>query len=157
MSAKRVIESPLRGRFADRQAVVGGPGHDHQCHTDRGQARQQIGGLPRELAFQQLGKLIMLHVCQSGHPLAQLDTVTFDDQHAHRRLAFSAHASKLPRSEYLRSTQLWQAESYLALFEMVRAVLDWTTLPRQLIKRELAKGELVEFMKEVLSTEREWV
>lgn len=29
VSAKRVIESPLRGRFADRQAVVGGPGHDH--------------------------------------------------------------------------------------------------------------------------------
>lgn len=99
----------------------------------------------------------MLHVCQSGHPLAQLDTVMFDDQHAHRRQAFSAHASKLPSSEYLRSTQLWQAESYLALFEMVRAVLDWTTLPRQLIKRELAKGELVEFMKEVLLTEREWV
>lgn len=29
VSAKRVIESPLRVRFADRQAVVGGPGHDH--------------------------------------------------------------------------------------------------------------------------------
>ncbi|MCY0106779.1 hypothetical protein NQF78_00510 [Pseudomonas monsensis] len=50
----------------------------------------------------------MLHACQPSHPLAQLDTVTFGDQRANRRLAFSAHASKLPSSEYLRSTQLWQ-------------------------------------------------
>ncbi|MEE1866771.1 LysR family transcriptional regulator [Pseudomonas auratipiscis] len=101
-------------------------------------------GYAKELAFQQLGKLIMLHVCHPGHPLAQLPTVTFDDLHVHRRLAFSAHASKLPSSEYLRSTQLWQAESYLALLEMVRAGLGWTTLPRQLIQRELERGELVE-------------
>ncbi len=82
--------------------------------------------------------------CNPEHPLAQLDNVTFDDLHVHRRLAFSAHASKLPSSEYLRSTQLWQAESYLALLEMVRAGLGWATLPRQLVQRELAKGELVE-------------
>jgi DNA-binding transcriptional LysR family regulator len=101
-------------------------------------------GYPKELAFQQLGKLIMLHVCHPDHPLAQLDTVTFEDLHVHRRLAFSAHANKLPSSEYLRSTQLWQAENYLALLEMVRAGLGWATLPRQLIQRELARGELVE-------------
>lgn len=101
-------------------------------------------GYPQELEFQQLGKLIMLHVCHPDHPLAQLDSVTFDDLHVHRRLAFSAHANKLPSSEYLRSTQLWQAENYLALLEMVRAGLGWATLPRQLIQRELAKGKLVE-------------
>lgn len=101
-------------------------------------------GYPRELEFQQLGKLIMLHVCHPQHPLAQLQTVTFDDLHVHRRLAFSAHADKLPSSEYLRATQLWQAENYLALLEMVRAGLGWATLPRQLIQRELANGELVE-------------
>lgn len=101
-------------------------------------------GYPQELAFQQLGKLIMLHVCHPQHPLAQMKSVTFDDLHVHRRLAFTAHASKLPSSEYLRSTQLWQAESYLALLEMVRAGFGWTTLPRQLIQRELARGELVE-------------
>lgn len=101
-------------------------------------------GYRQELMFQQLGKLIMLHVCHPQHPLAQMESVTFDDLHVHRRLAFTAHASKLPSSEYLRSTQLWQAESYLALVEMVRAGFGWTTLPRQLIQRELARGELVE-------------
>lgn len=101
-------------------------------------------GYRQELMFQQLGKLIMLHVCHPQHPLAQMESVTFDDLHVHRRLAFTAHASKLPSSEYLRSTQLWQAESYLALLEMVRAGFGWTTLPRQLIQRELARGELVE-------------
>lgn len=99
---------------------------------------------PRELEFQQLGKLIMVHVTHPRHPLAQLEQVSFADLHAHRRLAFSAHASKLPSSEYLRATQMWQAESYLALLEMVRAGLGWATLPRQLIHRELANGELIE-------------
>lgn len=101
-------------------------------------------GYPQELEFQQMGKLIMLHVCHPEHPLARLDSVTFDDLHGHRRLAFSAHADKLPSSEYLRCSQLWQAENYLALLEMVRAGLGWATLPRQLIQRELANGELVE-------------
>jgi len=101
-------------------------------------------GYAKELEFQQMGKLIMSHVCHPDHPLAQLERVRFDDLHIHRRLAFSAHTSKLPSSEYLRSTKVWQAESYLALLEMVRAGLGWATLPRQLILRELAAGELVE-------------
>lgn len=99
---------------------------------------------PRELEFQQLGKLIMVHVTHPRHPLAALPTVHFADLHMHRRLAFSAHANKLPSSEYLRATQMWQAESYLALMEMVRSGLGWATLPRQLIHRELDSGELVE-------------
>ncbi|MGH8381506.1 LysR family transcriptional regulator [Pseudomonas sp.] len=101
-------------------------------------------GYAKGLEFQQLGKLIMLHVCHPQHPLAQLETVTFDDLHVYRRLAFSAHADKLTSSEYLRSTQLWQAESYLALLELVCAGLGWATLPRQLIQRELNNGELIE-------------
>lgn len=32
----------------------------------------------------------------------------------------------------------------MALVEMVRAGLGWATLPRQLVQRELAAGELVE-------------
>lgn len=99
---------------------------------------------PPQLEFQQMGKLIMLHVCHPAHALAKLSSVTFEDLHVHRRLASSAHAEKLPSSEYLRSTRIWQAENYLALLEMVRAGLGWATLPRQLIQRELANGELVE-------------
>lgn len=103
---------------------------------------------PQELEFQQLGKLIMAHVCHAGYALAQSERVGFADLHAHRRLAYVAHAHKLPSSEYLRAGQVWQAESYLALVEMVRAGLGWATLPRQLIQRELASGELVELQLE---------
>jgi len=99
---------------------------------------------PPEIEFVQLGKLIMVHVTHPSHPLAALDTVTFSDLHAYRRLAFSAHANKLPTTEYLRATRTWQAESYLALWEMVRNGLGWATLPRQLIREALDKGELVE-------------
>ncbi|MFI8480132.1 LysR family transcriptional regulator [Pseudomonas sp. NPDC078700] len=99
---------------------------------------------PKGLEFMQLGKLIMVHITHPDHPLAKQKQVSFADLHAHRRLAFSAHADKLPSSEYLRSTQIWQAESYLAILEMARAGLGWATLPRQLILRELNNGELVE-------------
>lgn len=99
---------------------------------------------PPELDFLQLGKLIMVHVAHPSHPLASLDSVSFADLHAYRRLAFSAHASKLPTTEYLRATRTWQAESYLALMEMVGSGLGWATLPRQLIRNELDTGELVE-------------
>ncbi|WP_085600497.1 LysR family transcriptional regulator [Pseudomonas sp. B10(2017)] len=103
---------------------------------------------PPELAFQQLGKLIMTHVCKPGFALARQCPVSFADLNAHRRLAFAAHADKLPSSEYLRAGQLWQAESYLALVEMVRAGLGWATLPRQLVQRELESGQLVELQLE---------
>ncbi|WP_259754965.1 LysR family transcriptional regulator [Pseudomonas sp. GCEP-101] len=103
---------------------------------------------PQALAFQQLGKLIMAHVCHATFPLARRAQVGFADLHAYRRLAYVAHAQKLPSSEYLRAAQVWRAESYLALVEMVRAGLGWATLPRQLIQRELAAGELVELQLE---------
>lgn len=101
-------------------------------------------GYARELDFVQMGKLVMVHVAARSHPLAALQqTVSFADLHRHRRLAFSAHSERLPTTEYLGATQCWRAESYLALLEMTRAGLGWTTLPRRLIQRELESGELV--------------
>lgn len=105
-------------------------------------------GYPPELAFQQLGKLIMTHVCHPQFALARQCPVSFADLNAHRRLAFFAHADKLPSSEYLRAGQLWRAESYLALVEMVRGGLGWATLPRLLVQRELESGQLVELQLE---------
>jgi DNA-binding transcriptional LysR family regulator len=99
---------------------------------------------PRDLGFAQMGKLILAHVAHRDHPLACRDSVSFAELRSHRRLAFSAHNDTLPSTEYLDSARCWQAESYLALLEMVRAGLGWTTLPRQLILRELEAGELVE-------------
>ncbi len=105
-------------------------------------------GYPSELNFTQLGRLVMVHITHPDHPLAEMEKVSFSDLHIHRHLAFSAHANKLPTTEYLRATKVWQAESYLALIEMVRAGLGWATLPRQLIHRELEQGDLVELQLE---------
>jgi DNA-binding transcriptional LysR family regulator len=99
---------------------------------------------PDDLAFTQLGRLVLTHVVCREHPLARLDKVTFADLHIHRRLVFSAHSQGLPTSEYLNATCSWRAESYLALLEMTRSGLGWATLPRQLILAELERGELVE-------------
>ncbi|MBB3213399.1 DNA-binding transcriptional LysR family regulator [Herbaspirillum sp. Sphag1AN] len=99
---------------------------------------------PDDLAFTQLGRLVLTHVVCKEHPLASLGKVRFSDLHVHRRLAFSAHSHGLSTSEYLDATCCWRAGSYLTLLEMTRAGLGWTTLPRQLILAELARGELVE-------------
>ncbi|MCW3478349.1 LysR family transcriptional regulator [Neisseriaceae bacterium JH1-16] len=105
-------------------------------------------GYPRELGFAQLGKLILAHVAHRDHPLAQQAIVRFTDLHSARYLVFRAHQRKLPSSEYLEATRCWQAESYLALLEMTRSGLGWSTLPRRLIERELASDELVELQLE---------
>jgi len=98
----------------------------------------------RDLAFRQLGKLILVHVVSRDHPLARETTVDFGTLRQHRRLAFSAHSNTLPSTEYLESTQEWKAENYLVLLEMMRAGLGWTTLPRQLVRDGIARGEFVE-------------
>ena len=99
---------------------------------------------PREIEFVQLGKLVLSHVAARTHPLAQQHEVSFADLRRHRRLSFSAHSERLPTTEYLQAARRWRAENYQALLEMVRVGLGWATLPRQLILRELADGDLVE-------------
>jgi len=126
----------------------------HPLHGDvsalvkQGEAQLGIGfaqpGYAHELDFVQMGKLVMAHVAARGHPLAAMATVNFTDLHRNRRLAFSAHSERLPTTEYLGATRCWRAESYLALLEMTHAGLGWATLPRRLVQRELADGELVE-------------
>ncbi|MDT8894396.1 LysR family transcriptional regulator [Halomonas sp. I1] len=99
---------------------------------------------PETLAFTQLGKLVMAHVCHHDHPLAHFDPVSFTELRSHRHLVFSSHDNTLPSSEYLRATKTWKAESYFALIEMTKHGLGWATLPRQLVRRELEEGVLVE-------------
>jgi len=98
----------------------------------------------RELGFVQMGKLVMAHVAAADHPLGRMERVGFGELRRHRRLVFSAHSERLPSSEYLGATRRWQAESHQALLEMARAGLGWATLPRLLVLRELAAGDLVE-------------
>lgn len=146
------LMAPLR-EFAERFASVD-LDIRHPSHGDvadlvlRGQADLGVAfaqpAYARDLGFAQMGKLILTHVARHDHPLAQLPHVGFAELRAHRRLVFSAHNKRLPSTEYLEATHCWQAENYLALLEMTRAGLGWTTLPRQLILRELAAGEFVE-------------
>lgn len=99
---------------------------------------------PEHLRFHQMGKLVMTHVAHRDHPLGEIQRPTFDDLRGHRHLAYIAHSSALPTSEYLQSAQTWHADSYDALVPLARSGIGWATLPRQLILPEIASGELVE-------------
>lgn len=147
-----VVLEPLR-EFAQRFPYVNvNIQHPYQGNVSalvaNGTAAFGIGfaqaNYPDDLAFTQLGRLVLTHVVCKDHPLAQQNKVTFGDLHVHRRLVFSAHSHGLPTSEYLDATCCWRAESYLALMEMTRSSLGWTTLPRQLVLGELARGEFIE-------------
>lgn len=102
-------------------------------------------GYPQALEFQQVGRLHLVHACRPDHPLAQRNPLSADDLQQHRRLCASSLPSQQPpSSEYLRCLRLWQVQDQHALLEMLRAGLGWAALPRQLVQRELARGELVE-------------
>ena len=128
------IRTPDRGRIAD--LLIEG---DIDLAITFAQS-----SYPRHIQFSQLGKLILTHVVHRDHPLASRREISFLELKKHRRLSFSAHKNQLPTTEYLDANQTWEAESYLVLVELVKAKLGWTTLPRQLIKPEIERGELVE-------------
>ena len=98
----------------------------------------------RSVGFVQMGKLVMSHVVSADHALAKPKRVSFALLRRHRRLVFSALGERLPSSEYLAAPRCWQAVSYTALLEMVKAGIGWATLPRTMILRELQEGQLVE-------------
>ncbi len=102
-------------------------------------------GYPPALEFQQVGRLALLHLCHPDHPLAHREHLGLADLQQHRRLATPGLGNEQPpSSDYLRCPRLWQAQDELALLELLRAGLGWAALPRQLVQRELARGELVE-------------
>lgn len=147
-----ILVTPLR-EFAQRYPHINLTMRHHQAGNasalvQEGMASLGIGfaqrNYPDELAFTQLGRLVLTHVVAHDHPLARQGVIGFADLHIHRRLAFSAHFHSLPTSEYLHATCCWQAESYLALLDMAKAGLGWTSLPRQMILGEIERGELVE-------------
>lgn len=97
-----------------------------------------------ECKFTQLGKLIMVHVISADHPLAKKIPVSFQDLHAWRHIVMTTHDNKLSTIEYLKSPQLWLAESYNAITEAALSGLGWATLPKMMVQKELNKGTLVE-------------
>lgn len=103
---------------------------------------------PEKLSFVQMGKLVMSHVVSKHHPLSKKSKISFADLREHRRLVYRAHINRLPTSEYLGSVHTWEAESFGALLELVKAGLGWTSLPRSMVEDELEKGELIELLLE---------
>lgn len=113
-----------------------------------GQARLGVmfarSPLPTELAFTQLGRLVLTHVVSAGHPLARLAAVDYADLHRYRRLSYRHFGDPLPSEAYLDSNLCWHADSDLTLLQMVCAGLGWATLPRRTVAGHLQRGELVE-------------
>ncbi|WP_244175073.1 LysR family transcriptional regulator [Pantoea conspicua] len=96
------------------------------------------------IQFTQLGKVVMVHVVNVDHPLAQQIPVSFADLHNWRHITFGSQDKKIATTEYLGSPMLWRVESYSAMLDAALAGLGWASLPREFVNRELQDGKLVE-------------
>ncbi|ADU72014.1 transcriptional regulator, LysR family (plasmid) [Pantoea sp. At-9b] len=96
------------------------------------------------IEFAQLGKLIMVHVVSSQHPLAQRLPVSFADLHRWRHITFGEQQKTISTTEYLGSPMTWRVESYNAMIDAAIAGLGWASLPRIFVQRELEQGVLTE-------------
>jgi DNA-binding transcriptional LysR family regulator len=128
------IREPLHG---DVEAMV----HSGEAHL--GIALTRAVDADR-IQFRQLGKLTMVHVFSTAHPLAQRIPVSFADLHQYRHIAFGRQQRPIATTEYLTSPSIWRMESYGAILEATLAGLGWASLPHQFVRRELERGTLVE-------------
>lgn len=96
------------------------------------------------IEFVQLGKLIMVHVVSSEHPLAKCLPVSFADLHRWRHITFGEQQKTIPSTEYLGSPLIWRVESYNAMIDATLAGLGWASVPRIFVQRELEEGILTE-------------
>lgn len=96
------------------------------------------------IEFIQLGKLIMVHVVSSDHPLSKQLPVSFLDLHRWRHITFGEQQKKIPTTEYLSSPLVWRVESYSSMIDATIAGLGWSSIPRIFVQRELEDGVLTE-------------
>lgn len=94
--------------------------------------------------FMQLGKVVMVNVASSKHPLAGKIPVSFADLHHYRQIAFGFAEHPIATTEYLSSASAWRMESYNTMLDAVQAGLGWASIPRECIATELEAGSLVE-------------
>ncbi|MGH8440271.1 MAG: LysR family transcriptional regulator, partial [Pseudomonas sp.] len=89
--------------------------------------------MPPALERRALGKVEMVTVCAVNHPLAQLGQVNRQQLARHRQLLIAPQESGYPGGEPI-SPQIWRADSFYAMAELLMRGLGWAWLPRHVVQ-----------------------
>jgi DNA-binding transcriptional LysR family regulator len=101
--------------------------------------------IPAELERRALGRVEMVTVCPSGHPLAGEPRVSRQQLARHRQLLIAVQSSGFPGGEAI-SPHIWRADSFYMIAELLRCGLGWAWLPRHVVQYPAYQGSMVELV-----------
>jgi DNA-binding transcriptional LysR family regulator len=103
--------------------------------------------MPPSLERRALGRVEMVTVCAVNHPLAQLTRVNRQQLARHRQLLIAPQESGYPGGEPI-SPQIWRADSFYAMAELLMRGLGWAWLPRHVVQYPTYHAQMVELCSE---------
>ncbi|MEE1868678.1 LysR family transcriptional regulator [Pseudomonas auratipiscis] len=99
--------------------------------------------MPQALERRALGRVEMVTVCAVNHPLAQLGRINRQQLARHRQLLIAPQESGYPGGEPI-SPQIWRADSFYAMAELLMRGLGWAWLPRHVVQYPTYHAQMVE-------------
>ena len=99
--------------------------------------------IPASLERRALGSVEMVTVCAVDHPLAGERQVTRQQLARHRQLLITPQQSGYPGGEAI-SPQVWRADSFYTMAELLMRGLGWAWLPRHVVQYPTYQGHMVE-------------
>jgi DNA-binding transcriptional LysR family regulator len=103
--------------------------------------------MPTALERRGLGNVEMVTVCAVGHPLASETRVTRQQLARHRQLLIAPQQSGYPGGEQL-SPQVWRADSFYVMAELLMRGLGWAWLPRHVVQYPTYQNQMTELVSE---------
>lgn len=99
--------------------------------------------MPDALERQRLGTIEMVTVCGATHTLAASGYADRRELVRHRQILMAPQDSHYPGGEQL-GPQVWRADSFYVMAELVMRGLGWAWLPRHVAQYPAYQGHLVE-------------
>jgi DNA-binding transcriptional LysR family regulator len=103
--------------------------------------------MPEALERRGLGSVEMVTVCAVAHPLANQARVSRQQLGRHRQLLIAPQQSGYPGGEQL-SPQVWRADSFYVMAELLMRGLGWAWLPRHVVQYPAYQGLMTELVSE---------
>lgn len=103
--------------------------------------------MPAALERRMLGSVEMVTVCAVDHPLAREVRLTRQQLARHRQLLIAPQQSGYPGGEQL-SPQVWRADSFYVMAELLMRGLGWAWLPRHVVQYPTYQAQMVELVSE---------
>ncbi|WP_416422122.1 LysR family transcriptional regulator [Pseudomonas sp. App30] len=103
--------------------------------------------MPAALERRALGSVEMVTVCSVDHPLASHAHVSRQQLARHRQLLVALESSRYPGGDPI-SPQIWRADSFYVMAELLMRGLGWAWLPRHVVQYPAYQQQMVELNSE---------